>query len=160
MTRKGTPSPQVIGLVVVTAFALSLAALFAISRPAGAKARTAAIAKTLARAEDLERAPGDPAAWPTGAICHQAALSMANAYPDQLRALAAVAGVSLDQLNATAIDAARGGRVQPVQVRLTSSGPYSGQLAFLSLLSRQTPALLLESTDLRKRKGTVELAGC
>lgn len=142
--------PVWIGGCMTVALVLAMATaatLKLIATPSNYAERLAAVEQKALRAERLANQPGDSAAYTKGAVCEGINGTAFHTVRQRLEAAAAAEGLApMPVLWGAPVDA--GGRIAPLPFSLQVEGPYEKVTALLDRLSRNTPAIFVESADL------------
>jgi hypothetical protein len=135
-------------MILALVLALATAAtLKLIATPSNYADRLAAVEQKALRAERLAALPGDGSAYPKGAVCEGINGTAFDNVRQKLDVAAAAEGLApMPVLWGAPIDA--GGRIAPLPFTLQVEGPYEKVAALLDRLSRSTPAIFVETTDL------------
>ena len=160
MSRAMTLDVNAVALSVAAALAGGLIAWFGLSlmaRPSHAAARLAEVARQ-ADAVDRITKRSASSAFPAGAVCDNGAEAGAAAVHQVLTTLAAQSSVAVADFQAQpqTPDEANGG-LQPVRLAIAGSGASAAVQTLLQGLSKSSPAIFVDTLDLRPVDGGVSL---
>lgn len=146
-----------IAAIAVVFAALPFALLSGVARPAGFQARVAAAAAEADHAQRLAAMPGDPAAYPRGALCIDSADVAAQAVRQRIVAAAGAAGLAAPTIHAIPrrLDFEHG--MPSVDLQVQASGRYDQMVLMLGRLSASRPQIFVDTLDLQPRVTAVTL---
>jgi hypothetical protein len=141
-------------LMAVWVFALFMVT----ARPRSISDAIAHADRDLDRIDATIRSPGDPGAYPPGALCAVAPSLAAATFRQQVDEAAASKGATLSGL---AVDPGPPGMGPPglrtVSVRFAATGTYDKILGLLDAVSRVRPELFLDAVELKSNISSVAL---
>lgn len=146
------------GLVALVTASTVGAVLMIVAQPKAVSRDAPRAERDIARIEAMIRSPGDPDAYPRGAVCEAWPATVAATVSQTIQATAKTAGLAVSAV--TVNPGASGGsgrRLAPVSIQLRATGPYASVVHFLDALSKTRPMIFLDSVDLKTNTAAVEL---
>ena len=142
--------------MAAVAAALFCVVLSSLAKPDHFKARLAGLDRMAARIDAIAAKPGDPSAYPPGAVCGDAPGRAGEILKQRLASLASVGGVAVTNVAVDAGDGA-GGELTPVKLHFEASGAYDSVLLLVDTLGKSQPQLFVDTADLKPATSTVDL---
>jgi hypothetical protein len=146
------------GLVALVTASTAGAILMMIAQPKAVAQGAPRAEHDIARIETMLRSPGDPDAYPRGAVCEAWPATVAVTVSQTIQATAKTGGLAVSALTVNpGASSGSGRRLAPVSVQLRATGPYTSVVHFLDALSKTRPMIFLDSVDLKTNITAVEL---
>ena len=160
MSRRTTHDIGVLatGLAIAAVGAIVICLVLAsLAKPDHLKARLAHLDQLARRTEVLAEKTGDPRAFPQGAVCDSASVGAGDDLKKRITALAAVAGVTVANLNADTAAGDPSAELTPIKLSFTASGHYDAVLMLLDAISKARPVFFVDTVDLKSQTANVDL---